>query len=211
VNKLGSFECPEEMLTNVRASRAIGCVAKRLKFLELTVGQPKLLQPSSAAGFLVSRGKRDDSNFSHLFIPVPVKPSSDDINIGAELTGSEINKDDLLKILNQFYQRKEIRLLAKEHGLDRNFFIFFVYFPYLTVIFSDHLMHQAYVSFRRFCLEAAALPADLHIILADILQGAAAVDSIFPYFLRHAKTAFPHLECMDDLRKISDLRDPANW
>ncbi len=22
---------------------------------------------------------------------------------------------------------------------------------------------------------------------------------------------FPHLTCMDDLKKISDLRDPANW
>ena len=34
---------------------------------------------------------------------------------------------------------------------------------------------------------------------------------IFPYFLRHAREMFPHLTCMDDLKKISDLRDPANW
>ena len=37
------------------------------------------------------------------------------------------------------------------------------------------------------------------------------VDDMFPYFLQHAKTMFPHLDCMDDLRKISDLRQPANW
>lgn len=37
------------------------------------------------------------------------------------------------------------------------------------------------------------------------------VTDIFPYFLRHAKEMFPHLTCMDDLKKISDLRDPANW
>lgn len=29
--------------------------------------------------------------------------------------------------------------------------------------------------------------------------------------MRHAKQMFPHLECMDDLKKISDLRTPANW
>jgi len=37
------------------------------------------------------------------------------------------------------------------------------------------------------------------------------VTDIFPYFLRHAKEMFPHLGCMEDLKKISDLRDPANW
>lgn len=47
--------------------------------------------------------------------------------------------------------------------------------------------------------------------ISDILQGAGHVDDIFPYFLRHAKQIFPHLECMDDLKKISDLRQPANW
>lgn len=37
------------------------------------------------------------------------------------------------------------------------------------------------------------------------------VDDLFPYFMKHAKTMFPHLDCMDDLQKISDLRHPANW
>jgi hypothetical protein len=55
------------------------------------------------------------------------------------------------------------------------------------------------------------LPVDLHVTISDILQGAGHVDDIFPYFLRHARQIFPHLECMDDLKKISDLRQPANW
>lgn len=55
------------------------------------------------------------------------------------------------------------------------------------------------------------LPADLHITISDILQGAGHIDDIFPYFLQHARKIFPHLECMDDLKKISDLRTPANW
>ena len=62
-------------------------------------------------------GRKDDANFSSLFIPVPVKPNPDDINVGAELTGA-LNKSDLLKVLNKFYQRKEIKLLALESGLD---------------------------------------------------------------------------------------------
>lgn len=37
------------------------------------------------------------------------------------------------------------------------------------------------------------------------------VDDLFPFFLRHAKQVFPMLDCMDDLRKISDLRLPPNW
>lgn len=48
-------------------------------------------------------------------------------------------------------------------------------------------------------------------MVADILHGHGHVDDIFPYFLRHARKMFPHLECMDDLKKISDLRTPANW
>ncbi|GJQ83874.1 hypothetical protein Trydic_g6752 [Trypoxylus dichotomus] len=138
------------------------------------------------------RGKKDDSAISSLFIPVPVKPNSDDINIGAELTGS-LNKADLLKVLTKFYQRKEMKQLLSDHGLD------------------NYLQHQTYVSFRRYCLEAKTIPADLHVVISDILQGAGHVTDIFPYFLRHAKQMFPHLDCMDDLRKISDLRSPANW
>lgn len=67
-------------------------------------------------------GKRDDTNFSSLFIPVPIKPNPDDINVGAELTGS-LNKSDLLKVLNKFYQKKETKILALENGLDSMYII----------------------------------------------------------------------------------------
>lgn len=29
--------------------------------------------------------------------------------------------------------------------------------------------------------------------------------------MAHARDVYPHLNCMDDLKKISDLRTPANW
>ncbi|CAH0384021.1 unnamed protein product [Bemisia tabaci] len=137
-----------------------------------------------------SKGK--DENLSELFKPVAVKPNPDDINVGAELTGN-LNKGEVLKVLNKFYQQEEIKALCKENGLD------------------SYIQHQSYISFRKFCLEAESLPVDLHITFSDILQDAGHIHDLFPYYLKHAKRIFPHLECMDDLKKISDLRSPANW
>lgn len=107
---------------------------------------------SENIGYIFLRTKKHDrSSSSALFVPVPVKPNPDDINIGAEFTG-RLKKQDLLKILNKFYQKAEVRLLASENGLD------------------DQLLHQAFLSFRRHCLEHD-LPPDLHITISDILQG----------------------------------------
>lgn len=152
----------------------------------------KIVCASNEGLFTQKRGKRDSNNISALFTPVPVKPNLDDINVGAELTGS-LNKADLLKTLNKFYQNKEVKTLLLDNGLD------------------NYLQHQAYVSFRRYCLETKSLPVDLHVVISDILHGAGNATDILPYFLKHAKQMFPHLECMDDLKKISDLRSPANW
>uniref|UniRef100_A0A3B3Z9V6 ATP-dependent RNA helicase SUPV3L1, mitochondrial n=1 Tax=Periophthalmus magnuspinnatus TaxID=409849 RepID=A0A3B3Z9V6_9GOBI len=125
-----------------------------------------------------------------LFVPVTLKTdSSADVGVGAELT-QPLDKE-LLKVLNRFYKRKEMQKLAADNGLDR-------------------LFHQAFISFRKFVLEISSLPADLHIILSDVCCGAH-IDDVFPYFMRHAKQIFPMLDCMDDLRKISDLRVPANY
>lgn len=68
--------------------------------------------------YISQRGKKDDSSISSLFVPVPIKPNPDDINVGAELTGT-LNKSDLLMVLNRFYQRKEVKHLLTENGLDR--------------------------------------------------------------------------------------------
>ncbi|XP_034536108.1 ATP-dependent RNA helicase SUPV3L1, mitochondrial [Notolabrus celidotus] len=128
-----------------------------------------------------------------LFVPVSVKTdSSGDGGVGVELT-QPLDKSELLKVLNRFYKKKEMQKLAADGGLDARLF------------------HQAFISFRRYVLEMTALPADLHIILNDICYGAGHIDDIYPYFMRHAKQIFPMLDCMEDLRKISDLRVPANW
>lgn len=81
-----------------------------------------------ASRALVTRGKKDDSSssVSKLFQPATIK-ESDGSNIGVELTG-KINKSQLLKILNQFSQKREIFNLCKEHGLDGMYSICAVHF-----------------------------------------------------------------------------------
>lgn len=66
------------------------------------------------------RTKKDESNLSALFKPVPVKPApNDDSQVGAELCG-QLDKGELLKLLNRFTQKRETKLLCQENGLDSN-------------------------------------------------------------------------------------------
>lgn len=83
--------------------------------------------------------------------------------------------------------------MAKEHGLD------------------DYLYHQAYVSFRKFCMDVDHLPTDLYVMLSDVLSQARNIADLFPFFLQHARKVFPHLDCLDELKLISDLTDPPKW
>ncbi|CAF0847154.1 unnamed protein product, partial [Rotaria sordida] len=141
-----------------------------------------------------------------LFQPIDVKPMTTidkldptsskivDTNVGEELTGGKtLERNALLRIITDFYRRDEIKKLALDQGLDNRRF------------------QDAYVSFRKFCIQSTVLPVDLYIVFSDIISGPGHVTDIFPYFLRHAQEMFPHLTCMEDLKKISDLRDPANW
>ncbi|CAF0843822.1 unnamed protein product [Adineta steineri] len=146
------------------------------------------------------------NNLRRLFQPIDVKPlittdkldstssKDSDSDIGRELTGGKtLERNALLRVITDFYRRDEIKKLAADQGLD------------------IRLFQDAYVSFRKFCIQSTVLPVDLHIVLSDIISGSGHVTDIFPYFLRHAREMFPHLSCMEDLKKISDLRDPANW
>lgn len=37
------------------------------------------------------------------------------------------------------------------------------------------------------------------------------MDSIYPYFIEHARRVYPHLECEKELKTLSDLTQPHNW
>lgn len=68
-----------------------------------------------------ARGKQDDSKdetyrISRLFTPKPVRGGFDTVS-AAELTGN-IDKSDVLKVLNKFSQKTTNRALCAEYGLD---------------------------------------------------------------------------------------------
>lgn len=68
-----------------------------------------------------ARGKQDDSKdetfkISRLFTPNPVKGGFS-AESAVELTGN-IEKSDILKVLNKFSQKSENRAVCAEYGLD---------------------------------------------------------------------------------------------
>lgn len=134
-------------------------------------------------------------SIDELVEPVKLKyTASADVDVGKELTG-ELNKDSVLKSLNLFLKRPNTRKLSEEYGL------------------KEKLFDQTFMSFRKFCMEQSPLPPELHILFSDLAKGHAKanVDDLFPHFIAHARKVYPHLQFMDELKKISDLRLPHNW
>lgn len=64
------------------------------------------------------RTKKTNQSVSSLFKPLEVKRSNDEENVGAEITGAKIDKNDISRILNRFVQMREVRMLCLENGLD---------------------------------------------------------------------------------------------
>ncbi|XP_076624970.1 suv3 RNA helicase [Colletes latitarsis] len=139
-----------------------------------------------------SSKKHSPKSLFSFYHPIPVKTNPNDKNIGIELTGA-LKKSDIIRVLNTFEHKKSLIDLALTYGLDNG------------------LLSTAMISFRKYCLELDSLPVDLHVILNDVIQGAGNVTDIFPYFLRYTKEIYPHIDCLEDLKKISDLRHPPNW
>ena len=98
----------------LRIAKRLPNLLRRAADIRVCTGDVGIIR---VAYFASRGGKKDDGNLSSLFIPVPVQPTVDDIDVGAELTGT-LNKADLLKVLNKFYQSKEIKILLEENGLD---------------------------------------------------------------------------------------------
>lgn len=66
----------------------------------------------------ILRFKKTAPPLSQLMVPLPVKSASDThSNVGAELTG-KLDKEEVMKWLSKFYQRREIKAAAIENGID---------------------------------------------------------------------------------------------
>ncbi|CAF0965340.1 unnamed protein product [Rotaria magnacalcarata] len=128
------------------------------------------------------------------FDPLSLQSNNKDIKCEQEHKSiKQLERNDLLRVINDFYRHDDVKKLATDRGLDLQLF------------------KNAYVSFRKFLIQSTVLPVDFQIVLNDIICGAGIVTDMFPFFLRHAQQMFPHLICMDDLKKISDLRNSADW
>ncbi|CAF3563328.1 unnamed protein product [Rotaria socialis] len=128
------------------------------------------------------------------FDPLSLQSNNKDIKSEQERKSvKQLERNDLLRVINEFYRNDDVKKLATDRGLDLQLF------------------KNAYVSFRKFLIQSAVLPVDFQIVLNDIICGAGIVTDMFPFFFRHAQQMFPHLICMDDLKKISDLRNSADW
>lgn len=103
-----------------------------------------------------------------------------------------LKKSDIQTVLVKFFTAEKVRKLAKENGLDLQ------------------LLRQGFNDFRSYCMITETLPKDLHIIISNIVKGKPVTD-LFPHFILHAKKIFPHLDFMEELKRISDLRTPAKW
>lgn len=68
--------------------------------------------------------KQEPTNLSALFKPVHVQRNVDEHDVGSELVG-KLEKPAILRILNNFTQRHEIKTLCQEHGLDSKLFPIF--------------------------------------------------------------------------------------
>lgn len=114
-------------------------------------------------------------------------------DLGEEISGKKLDKHEMIVKLNEFYQLQSVRDLAKTHHIE------------------DKLFGKAFISFRRYCYKSASLPPELYVKFCDIIDGHGHVSDLFPFFLSHARAAFPHIECHEELRKISDLGMPHTW
>lgn len=142
----------------------------------------KEFNPKSSGGFLEKLPARE------------VKPEDEVYGtLGEEITGKSLDKQDMIGKLNEFYQLQTVRDLARSHYID------------------DRLFSKVFISFRRYCYKSASLPPELYIQFCDIIDGHGHLSDLFPFFLGHAREAFPHIECHEELRKISDLGLPHTW
>lgn len=96
-------------------SRRLLCL-NSVKILVTNVNRTKFPAEHICAGYIV-RSKKSATKLHNLVKPVPVKPNPDDINAGEELS-KNINKKDLVQVLNSFFTGPETTKLAAENGIE---------------------------------------------------------------------------------------------
>ncbi|VDN07537.1 unnamed protein product [Thelazia callipaeda] len=162
---------------------------------------PTVTPKTRSTSFIsVPMGRRTKSrSFMDIVPPAPIAIP----NLPSNSTDFIVNlkKDDISRILENFARRPLVRELSEQNNVNRKMF------------------HAAYKSFRNYCLNASPLDPCIAVTISDVLNkgylkivlSARDVDSLYPYFIEHAKRVYPHLECEKELKTLSDLSKPHNW
>lgn len=177
--------------------------ARRILFISIRGASSNARPGSTRLGTLAKRAATESTNgkpvekrqeaFDKL-APRVVQPDTGVYgDLGEEISGKKLDKHQMMEKVNKFYQLQPIRELAKSQHID------------------DKLFMKVFISFRRFCFKSVSLPPELYITFCDIIDGHRHLTDLWPFFLSHAREVFPHLECHEELRKISDLGLPHSW
>lgn len=187
----------------------------RASFLNRSDVNPQITVKSYfARGKKTNDGDDEDFIISKLFQPSSVKQGPGSLD-AIELTG-EIKKPQIQEILNEFHTSATICELCEENGLNgKQFLIAMLVKKFIksktNQFVPEHIKREAITSFRKYCFDKHKLSPELYIKLFDVINNVANVDELFPYFLKYSHDIFPHLRCMNDLKKASDLSDPSTW
>eukprot|EP00118_Oscarella_pearsei_P017467 m.173125 g.173125 ORF g.173125 m.173125 type:complete len:172 (+) comp39093_c0_seq8:17-532(+) len=107
-------------------------------------------------------------------------------------TAAEFKKGSVKRIVRMFRKTDKLRILAAENGI------------------NDSLFPQACGDFKTF-LNKGNVSDDLKQAVLEISEGKGHVVDLFSHFLAFAKTAYPVVDCHDELKFISDLTKPTDW
>jgi len=115
------------------------------------------------------------------------------VNVGQDIVGKRLSTSDINRVINQFYQRKSIRKGCLDHSID------------------ERMLRIGFNGFRNYCLELNKISPELYVVFNDIIENKLHVDELFSYFIKYCKEIFPHLNCLEELKKISDFTSPIHW
>ena len=106
------------------------------------------------------------------------------MNFGREITGVDLKRSEVLRLLNLWSSRPSVKTLASEWLFPpisiKNFCATGVrtgFHDFVSNILSgshglgdDYLFRQAFVSFRKFCMDPSALPDDLYVLISGTTE-----------------------------------------
>uniref|UniRef100_A0A914EFP7 RNA helicase n=1 Tax=Acrobeloides nanus TaxID=290746 RepID=A0A914EFP7_9BILA len=139
---------------------------------------------------ILTKKERPDINIQ----PMKVNPKNEE-TVTEKRTPTPLHRDIITSILDKFLRNLKLRQQAnQEQGI------------------TEVLFLKAFLSFRTYCLELIPT-SDPELVekFRNVAMSKASEEILYENFVAHAKKVFPHLNCLGDLKIISDLTMPHNW